>query len=43
MHATPARRDVVPELVHENQHAKHDDEGGGTAKHIKHWWKDFLF
>jgi len=42
VNATPARRDVVAELVHEHQNAEHDDECGGAAKQIKHWLKDFL-
>ena len=27
MHAAPARREVVAELVHEDQHAQHHHEG----------------
>ena len=31
MHAAPARREVVAELVDEDQHAEHDDERDGEA------------
>ena len=31
MHAAPARREVVAELVDEHEHAEHDDEGDGRC------------
>ena len=32
MHAAPARGEVVAELVHEDEHAEHDDEGDQRAR-----------